>query len=76
MLTGSNSFLFPASPANSSDSRRMCVTILILNDDVVEGNESFTLSLVSASSTEVIISPSIAVITILDDDGTDTLVFV
>lgn len=44
------------------------ISIGIINDNITEGEEDFTIELSSASP-EVGISPSTAVITILDDDG-------
>ena len=44
------------------------VPISILGDTVVEGTESFTVSLVSADSA-VILNPSTTTVTIEDDDG-------
>ena len=44
------------------------ISIDIINDNITEGEENFTLALSSASP-EVSISPSSAVITILDEDS-------
>ena len=44
------------------------ISIDIVNDNITEGEENFTIAL-SAASPEVGVSPSSAVITILDDDN-------
>ena len=49
--------------------RVMCVTISITNDDVLEADESFTVILIPRRS-DVIASPNVTEIRILDDDGT------
>ena len=45
-----------------------CTDIPIINDDIYEGSESFTVSLVSSSSS-VNVSGSSAGVLIIDDDG-------
>lgn len=46
----------------------LCTDIPITNDDVYEGNETFTVSLTSTSSS-VNVSGSSAEVLIIDDDG-------
>jgi len=45
-----------------------CIVISITNDGTVEGDESFTVG-VSTTDTAVSISPSIATVVIVDNDG-------
>lgn len=45
-----------------------CIVIPITNDGTVEGDESFTVG-VSTTDTAVSISPSIATVVIVDNDG-------
>ena len=59
---------FPLGPA-SMDPRVVCVTINITIDDNLEADESFTVILTPRRS-DVIVSPNVTEIRILDDDGT------
>ena len=53
-----------------------CATIIIVDDDIVEMNESFTISLGRTSdlNKRISLSPDSKLVTILDDDGTLTAV--
>ena len=42
----------------------------IANDMIPEGDENFTVSLTLSPGTHVTVDPSLATVTILDDDGT------
>ena len=53
----------------SSTEMEGCVSLSIMNDDVVEFEESFTVSLSLIDSSKVRISNDSATITIKDDDG-------
>ena len=59
---------------NLPNDRRKCVDITIIDDDILEDVESFTLSLISESTTDTI-STIITEILIVDDDGTYTILF-
>lgn len=50
-----------------TDSNKKCVNISITDDNFVEANESFTLSLTTMESA-VSLSPSVATVTIIDND--------
>lgn len=46
----------------------LCINIIVVNDDIFEETENFFLAL-NSSDDRVILSPSVATIFILDDDG-------
>ena len=52
---------------------RQCVTVPIINDDILEGTESFTASLTTSDSA-VTLNPDLAWVDIFDDpnDGKNT----
>ena len=52
----------------SSESQRLCVDITPVNDDSVESDELFT-AVLSTNQERVTFTASLAVITILDDEG-------
>lgn len=47
-----------------------CATVSVLDDDIVENSDSFTLQLVSTGvqNDRVTIDPSLAVVTVMDND--------
>ena len=47
----------------------MCSNITILDDALIEANETFTLTLSSNVSAGVILTPVIATVKIVDNDG-------
>ena len=54
----------------------MCVTVVIVDDIVVETNQSFTLELSSLTpSVTVSIGGDVATVTILDEDGKNIYIF-
>ena len=60
--------VFPLGPASMAP-RAVCVAISITIDDVLEADESFTVILTPRRS-DVIVSPNVTEIRILDDNGT------
>ena len=58
----------PLGPASMAP-REVCVVISITIDDILEADESFTVILTPRRS-DVIVSPNVTEIRILDDDGT------
>ncbi len=46
-----------------------CINIPITNDNVLESIETFSVELITSEPGVVLLSPSSAVISILDDDG-------
>ena len=54
-------------PAGSEDGDSQCVAIDIIDDDNVEGEHSFTVSLQNTSSSEVIVIQANATVTIRDN---------
>ena len=54
-------------PAGSEDGDSQCVAITIIDDDNVEGEHSFTVSLQNTSSSEVIVIQANATVTIRDN---------
>ncbi len=46
-----------------------CISITITNDDVLESGETFSVELSTSEPDVVLLSPSSAVISIMDDDG-------
>ncbi len=56
----------------SSTNTRRCVNIPIATDSIVENNETFTVEL-SSTDDDVTYGLSIAIVTILNDDGKPTL---
>ena len=55
-------------PSGSTDSDTVCVDIAILDDNAVEGNHSFTLTL-TTSDPDVMLGNNVTVITITENDG-------
>ena len=55
----------------SQTSSTSCITIPIINDEEVEDDEDFTLSITSAGSVPhaVVEGPSVTTVTIIDDDS-------
>ena len=54
----------------SNETRSQCFDVSIIDDNLFELTESFTLLVTLADDTQpVIISPSVAIIEIVDDDG-------
>ena len=47
----------------------MCRDITVPGDTIVETNETFTISVETINLNDVIIGPSTATVTIVDDDG-------
>ncbi len=61
---------FTSSSANDTNARRMCVSVFITDDQILEGRESFTLQLVfAAPAMNVMLEPNVTQIFITDDDG-------
>ena len=54
---------------NPLDSSIKTIPISITTDDIVEGTETFTASLIAGTNTVVAANGGTATITILDDDG-------
>ena len=50
------------------DEDRMCTNAIILNDQILENDESFTVSLVSMSDSVIVLTESTDIL-ITDDDG-------
>lgn len=48
---------------------RVCLPLVIIGDNVVEGNETFDVILAVNSMQDLIAGPSTVSVTILDDDG-------
>ena len=60
----------------TADDSMMCVNLTILDDTIVEGNQSFSVSLQSEANQPVIFTPhQEAIVVILDDDGKSSKVF-
>ena len=79
LLTSPANLNFPiSSPTDPPTNRTVCVNevgfnLLLLDDDISEETESFTLELsIRVPGTEINITPAITEIFILDDDGTKT----
>ena len=53
---------------SSTTSGSQCGTIPIVNDDICEGDETFTCQL-STTDSQIALSPSAGTVTIDDDDG-------
>ena len=51
---------------------KLTLTVTILNDDVLEGNESFSVQLVAGEN--VIVEEDRATVWIVDDDGNGTVI--
>ena len=47
----------------------VCQNISIPDDMIVEGSEAFTITVETSNPNDVIMGPSTAVVTIIDDDG-------
>lgn len=45
-----------------------CITIAITNDERIEGDQNFTVSITTAESAAVE-TPSVVIVTVIDDDG-------
>ncbi len=59
-----------------SEDSMMCINVTVIDDDKVEGNETFTISL-SVNTTDVsytFVGPMQATVIIVDNDGTFTMV--
>ena len=50
------------------DTSEVCINIGIINNDILEGNEEFSVMLF-ANDPQVIVSPDSAAITIMDNDS-------
>ena len=60
--------------SGSSDGTTECVNIMIVDDDALEGNQTFTVSLRTADTNdEVMVVANLTRITIIDDDSKLTL---
>ena len=54
----------------SSDGQMLCGRVPIINDNLDERNEQFSVTITSVSNTDVMIGPSRETcVTIIDDDG-------
>ena len=68
---------FSGTPSNetfisgSSDGDVVCTTIMLLDDDALEGNQTFTLSIIRALDDDpgVLIGINTTIITLTDNDG-------
>lgn len=62
-------------PTGSSDGSMQCVEIVLIDDNTLEEDETFTVSLVSLDS-DVVPENAVTNITIKDDDGTYILAII
>ena len=72
MLTGDSDYDSTPAPSELTIQRgqeEMCSNITILDDALIEANETFTLTLSTNFSAGVILTPVIATIKIVDNDG-------
>ena len=72
--TGVNDFSLFANevltiPSTATVSTAVCRNITVLADMIVEDNETFTITVETSNPNDVIIGPSTATITIVDDDS-------
>ncbi len=54
--------------SGSSDNNTRCVEISILDDDALEGNQTFTMTL-TTSDPDVLLGTDVTNITVVDNDG-------
>ena len=52
----------------SSDGAAKCISILIINDNALEGNQTFIVRLTTLDSS-VILENTVTTVTIMDNDG-------
>ncbi len=55
-------------PAGSGVGSQQCINIVIVNDNINEANEQFSLSLTAGQNSEIG-NPGAATVTIIDDDS-------
>ena len=56
-------------PFTTAISNSVCRDVNVTDDMIVEDNETFTITIETSNPNDVIMGPSIAIVTIVDDDG-------
>ena len=56
-------------PSSTAVGNSVCHQITIIDDDIVEGDESFIIAISVANANDVINGGDVVTVTILDDDG-------
>ena len=59
-------------PSTAAVSTAVCLNITIPGNMIVEDNETFTISVETSNPNDVIMGPSTATVTILDNDSKET----
>ena len=56
-------------PFTTAINNSVCRDVNVTDDMIVEDNETFTITIETSNPNDVIMGPSIAIVTIVDDDG-------
>ena len=56
-------------PSTAAVSNSVCRDVNVTDDIIVEDSEAFTITIETSNPNDVIMGPSTAIVTIVDDDG-------